>query len=155
MLSLSSSMAEINLLNCFRLSAITCSSSVCVEPMHSKLNSLKLFAKVRCARDKAESKKRKIGELVNLNVKFKLFNDPGHSRKCCPTKIITKNTKSSNSSPQNQSQIPMQQNTVNQSVHLEVICKSNYSNPEKTLTIINYVSQKANEFNLKFLKTIN
>lgn len=40
-------------LNCFRLSTITCSSSVCVDPMHSKLNSSKLLLNVRCARDKS------------------------------------------------------------------------------------------------------
>lgn len=31
---------------------MTCSSSVCVEPMHSKLNSAKLFDNVRWALDK-------------------------------------------------------------------------------------------------------
>lgn len=52
-LSRSSSMLAIILLNCFKLSTITCSSSVCVEPMHSKLNSSKLLLSVRCARDRS------------------------------------------------------------------------------------------------------
>ena len=53
MLSRSSSIADISLLNCFRLAAITCSSSVCVDPIHSKLNSFKLFANVLWHRDKS------------------------------------------------------------------------------------------------------
>lgn len=52
-LSRSSSILTINLLKCLRLSTITCSSSVCVDPMHSKLNSAKLLANWRCARDKS------------------------------------------------------------------------------------------------------
>lgn len=52
-LSRSSSIADINLLNCFKLAAITCSSSVCVDPIHSKLNSFKLFANVLWHRDKS------------------------------------------------------------------------------------------------------
>jgi hypothetical protein len=46
MLSRSSSIADISLPNCFKLSAITCSSSVCVDPIHSKLKSFKLLASV-------------------------------------------------------------------------------------------------------------
>jgi hypothetical protein len=46
MLSRLSSMADMSLPICFRLSAITCSSSVCVDPMPSKLISFKLFASV-------------------------------------------------------------------------------------------------------------
>lgn len=53
-LSRSSSMLAINLLNCFKLLTITCSSSVWVVPMHSKLNSSRLFDRVRWARDKSE-----------------------------------------------------------------------------------------------------
>lgn len=53
MLSLSSSMAEMSFPNCFKLSAMTCSSSVCVDPMHSKLNSFKLFASVLWHRDRS------------------------------------------------------------------------------------------------------
>lgn len=52
-LSRSSSIFAINLLNCLRLSTITCSSSVCVDPMHSKLNSPRLFDSVRCVRDRS------------------------------------------------------------------------------------------------------
>lgn len=59
MLSRSSSIFAINLLNCLRLSTITCSSSVCVEPIHSKLKSARLFDSVRCARDKPENKREK------------------------------------------------------------------------------------------------
>lgn len=53
MLSRSSSMADMSLPNCFKLSAITCSSSVCVDPMHSKLNSFKLFASVLWHRERS------------------------------------------------------------------------------------------------------
>lgn len=56
MLSRSSSIFAINLLNCFRLSTITCSSSVCVDPIHSKLNSAKLRASCLCVRDKSTGK---------------------------------------------------------------------------------------------------
>lgn len=60
-LSRSSSIADINLLNCFKLAAITCSSSVCVDPIHSKLNSFKLFANVLWHRDKSvEAREREI-----------------------------------------------------------------------------------------------
>lgn len=59
MLSLSSSMADISFPNCFKLSAITCSSSVCVDPMHSKLNSFKLFASVLWHRDKSDGRWRR------------------------------------------------------------------------------------------------
>lgn len=65
-ISRSFSILAINLLNCLRLSTITCSSSVCVEPMHSKLKSARLFDKVRCARDRSENKKKK-PKLVKTN----------------------------------------------------------------------------------------
>lgn len=58
-LSRSSSILAINLLNCLRLSTITCSSSVCVEPMHSKLNSPRLLDNVRCVRDRSVWNKNK------------------------------------------------------------------------------------------------
>lgn len=59
-ISRSFSILAINLLNCLRLSTITCSSSVCVEPMHSKLKSAKLFDRVRCARDRSKKKKENL-----------------------------------------------------------------------------------------------
>lgn len=61
-------MFAINLLNCFKLSTITCSSSVCVEPMHSKLNSAKLFDRVRCARDKSEREEK--NPEIRINIYF-------------------------------------------------------------------------------------
>lgn len=61
-------MPVINLLNCFKLSTITCSSSVCVEPIHSKLNSAKLLANVRCARDKSVMNERKLHEYYKVHI---------------------------------------------------------------------------------------
>lgn len=67
-LSRSSSILTINLLKCLRLSTITCSSSVCVDPMHSKLNSAKLLANCRCARDKSKNG-NKIDVLLMIIIK--------------------------------------------------------------------------------------
>lgn len=56
MLSRSSSIAEMSFPNCFKLSAIICSSSVWFAPIHSKLNSFKLFANVLWHLDKSGKK---------------------------------------------------------------------------------------------------
>lgn len=65
-LSRSSSMADMSFPNCFKLSAITCSSSVCVEPMHSKLNSFRLFASVLWHRERS-AKKRQRASIFTLD----------------------------------------------------------------------------------------
>ena len=65
-------MADMSLPNCFKLSAITCSSSVCVEPMHSKLNSFKLFASVLWHRDRSEQQEGEGEEGGKLIIDFRL-----------------------------------------------------------------------------------
>lgn len=57
-LSRSCSMSSINLPKFLRLFTINISSSVMDDPMHSKLNSVKLMDNVRWARDKAETRDR-------------------------------------------------------------------------------------------------
>lgn len=85
MLSRSSSIFAINLLNCLRLSTITCSSSVCVEPIHSKLKSARLLDSVRCARDKPVKINDKVLKVVSykLCIMYWIVNSIAASQLLC------------------------------------------------------------------------